>query len=135
MILRRFFISVSVIMALAILMGCSNPGDTRQNNSSEKQGVQPSAIEQPTKNASEATAEKTLYACPMHCTSDTFTDPEARCPVCGMKVAPVADSKEIAQVYACPMHPDQHSTDPNALCPICNMKLELVKDKDSDDGS
>jgi hypothetical protein len=50
---------------------------------------------------------------------------------CSKAPAPVektsATDNQTAQLYACPMHPDQTSTDPNAKCPVCGMKMEPVK--------
>jgi RND family efflux transporter MFP subunit len=72
-----------------------------------------------------------LYACPMHPAFIT-TDPEARCPECGMKLVKVAEMKdkvdlENAEFYTCPMHPEFNTTDPDGRCPECGMKLEKVK--------
>lgn len=72
-----------------------------------------------------------LYACPMHPKFLT-TDPDARCPVCEMKVVPTKELKEKinlekVEFYTCPMHPEFLTTDPDARCPECGMKLEKVK--------
>ncbi len=72
-----------------------------------------------------------LYACPMHPGFIT-TDPEARCPDCGMKLVSVTELEgkvdlENAEFYTCPMHPEFLSTDPDGRCPECGMKLEKVK--------
>jgi Cu(I)/Ag(I) efflux system membrane fusion protein/cobalt-zinc-cadmium efflux system membrane fusion protein len=80
----------------------------------------------------EMAAEK-LYACPMHPEFIT-SDPEARCPECGMDVVPVEDLRdkvalEKAVFYTCPMHPDFLTTDKDARCPECGMMLEEVKKK------
>ena len=69
-----------------------------------------------------------LYACSMH--PDFITsDPNARCPECGMKLTPVSELKDQvnldqAKFYTCSMHPDFVTTDANAKCPECGMKLE-----------
>ncbi|MBN2413012.1 efflux RND transporter periplasmic adaptor subunit [candidate division KSB1 bacterium] len=71
-----------------------------------------------------------LYACPMH--PDFITsDPEGRCPVCGMKLTAVSelgDKVDLgkAEMYTCPMHTDFVTTDKNGKCPVCGMKLEKV---------
>jgi multidrug efflux pump subunit AcrA (membrane-fusion protein) len=72
-----------------------------------------------------------FYACPMHPEFIT-TDPEARCPICEMKVVPAKDLEgkvdlEKAEFYTCPMHPDFLTTDPEGRCPECGMKLEKVE--------
>ncbi len=74
-----------------------------------------------------------LYACPMHPEFIT-SDPEAKCPECGMNVVPVKEMRdkvdlEKAVFYTCPMHPDFLTTDKDARCPECGMKLEKVKKK------
>jgi len=74
-----------------------------------------------------------LYACPMHPEFIT-TDPNAKCPDCGMNVVMVKEIEdkvdlEKAEFYTCPMHPDFLTTDKNASCPECGMKLEKVKKK------
>ncbi len=74
-----------------------------------------------------------LYACPMH-PEFISSDPNAKCPDCGMNVVPVkelgdkVDLKK-AEFYTCSMHPDFLTTDKNARCPECGMKLEKVKKK------
>jgi Cu(I)/Ag(I) efflux system membrane fusion protein len=72
-----------------------------------------------------------LYACPMHPEFIT-TDPEAKCPICEMKVVPAKELEgkvdlEKAEFYTCPMHPDFLTTDPEGRCPECGMKLEKVE--------
>lgn len=74
-----------------------------------------------------------LYACPMHPHFLT-TDPEARCPECGMKLVPALEIKEKIDLhhiefYTCPMHPEFLTTDSAARCPECGMKLEKVTKK------
>lgn len=72
--------------------------------------------------------EHGLYACSMH--PDFITsDPDARCPECGMKLTPIAELGDKVKVdgtvfYTCPMHPDFVTTDPDGRCPECGMKLE-----------
>ena len=71
-----------------------------------------------------------LYACSMHPYFIT-SDPNGRCPECGMKLTPVnklpkADVKD-AIFYTCSMHPEFITTDPDGKCPICGMKLKLEK--------
>ncbi|MBD3415283.1 MAG: efflux RND transporter periplasmic adaptor subunit [Candidatus Aminicenantes bacterium] len=72
-----------------------------------------------------------LYACPRHPEFIT-TDPNAKCPECGMKIVAVKElgdkvDLDEAQFYTCPMHPDFLTTDKDARCPECGMKLEKVK--------
>ncbi len=72
-----------------------------------------------------------LYTCPMHPEFLT-TDPDARCPICEMKVVAakgLGDKVDLekAEFYTCPMHPEFLTTDPDARCPECGMKLEKVK--------
>ena len=72
-----------------------------------------------------------FYTCPMHPDFIT-TDPEARCPDCGMKLIPVTEMEdkvdlENAEFYTCPMHPGFLTIDPDGRCPDCGMKLEKVK--------
>jgi RND family efflux transporter MFP subunit len=72
-----------------------------------------------------------LYTCPMHPEFIT-TDPDVRCPDCGMKLVKVTGMKdkvnlEKAEFYTCPMHPEFLTTDPDARCPECGMKLEKLK--------
>jgi DNA-directed RNA polymerase subunit RPC12/RpoP len=79
-----------------------------------------------------ASADK-LFACPMHPEFIT-TDPNAKCPECGMNVVKAEELGESvdlskAEFYTCPMHPDFLTTDKNARCPECGMKLEKVKKK------
>lgn len=74
-----------------------------------------------------------LYACPMHPEFIT-TDPDAKCPECGMNVVNVKElgdkvDLEKAEFYTCPMHPDFLTTDKDARCPECGMKLEKMKKK------
>lgn len=74
-----------------------------------------------------------LYACPMHPEFIT-TDPDAKCPECGMNVVKVKElgdkvDLEKAEFSTCPMHPNFLTTDKNASCPECGMKLEKVKRK------
>jgi DNA-directed RNA polymerase subunit RPC12/RpoP len=74
-----------------------------------------------------------LFACPMHPEFIT-TDPNAKCPECGMNVVKAEELGEKvdlskAEFYTCPMHPDFLTTDKNARCPECGMKLEKAKRK------
>ncbi len=74
-----------------------------------------------------------LYACPMHPEFIT-TDPNAKCPECGMSVVKVEElgdkvDLEKAEFYTCSMHPDFLTTDKNARCPECGMNLEKAKKK------
>jgi Cu(I)/Ag(I) efflux system membrane fusion protein len=69
-----------------------------------------------------------FYACPMHPEFIT-TNPEARCPECGMQVVQLKELEEKVDLdkavfYTCPMHPDFLTTDPDGRCPECGMKLE-----------
>lgn len=64
------------------------------------------------------------YQCPMH-PQIVSTDPNATCPLCGMKLV---KTKPIAkQPFVCPMHPQIISEDPNAKCPLCGMSLVPVE--------
>lgn len=74
-----------------------------------------------------------LYTCSMHPDFLT-TNPEARCPECGMKLIPASEIKEQihlekAEYYTCEMHPEFLTTDPEARCPECGMKLKKVNQK------
>ncbi|MFH1514373.1 MAG: heavy metal-binding domain-containing protein [bacterium] len=73
---------------------------------------------------------ETMYACPMH-PEERSTDPNAKCPKCGMTVKPVDNDN--ADIFTCPMHPEERSTDPNAKCPKCGMAMEKVDD-DAEEG-
>ena len=82
-----------------------------------------------THHAGAATAQtgSTAFVCPMH-PRVTSSDPNAKCPECGMKinkpVKPAASKPSTgAQLHVCPMHPKVTSTDPNAECPECGMKI------------
>jgi Cu(I)/Ag(I) efflux system membrane fusion protein/cobalt-zinc-cadmium efflux system membrane fusion protein len=72
-----------------------------------------------------------LYACPMHPEFIT-SDPNAKCPECGMNVVKVEElgdkvDLEKAEFYTCSMHPEFLTSDPKASCPECGMKLEKKK--------
>jgi Cu(I)/Ag(I) efflux system membrane fusion protein/cobalt-zinc-cadmium efflux system membrane fusion protein len=74
-----------------------------------------------------------LYTCSMHPEFLT-TNPEARCPECGMKLIPALQIKEkihleAAEFYTCEMHPEFLTTNPDARCPECGMKLKKVNQK------
>jgi Cu(I)/Ag(I) efflux system membrane fusion protein/cobalt-zinc-cadmium efflux system membrane fusion protein len=74
-----------------------------------------------------------LFACPMHPDFIT-TDPNAKCPECGMNVVKteeLGDKVDVskAEFYTCPMHPDFLTTDKDGRCPECGMTLEKVKKK------
>ena len=97
---------------------------------SEKQAAEEHIHEAEMAGMSKVDPEK-LYTCPMHPEFIT-TDPDARCPDCGMKLVKVTEMKdkvdlEKAEFYTCPMHPEFLTTDPDARCPECGMKLEKVK--------
>ena len=81
-------------------------------------------------------AEKaaTKYQCPMH--PSVVQDHPGECPICGMKLVPMAaaaESKGGAEKpaaeqkpkYVCPMHPTVTSDHPDN-CPLCGMKLVLA---------
>ncbi len=99
-------------------MDAPTEGEAEHTHEGEKQATQ------------EMDPEK-LYACPMHPEFIT-TDPEAKCPECGMNLVPVSELEgkvdlENAEFYTCSMHPEFLSTDPDGRCPECGMKLEKVK--------
>ncbi|MEP6776479.1 MAG: multicopper oxidase domain-containing protein, partial [Chloroflexota bacterium] len=60
------------------------------------------------------------YNCPMHPTV-TSLEPGA-CPLCGMRLLPVAAAPVPPPAFACPMHPEIISEVPGT-CPKCGMKL------------
>jgi len=69
-----------------------------------------------------------FYACPMHPEFIT-TDPEAKCPECGMQVIALKELEvkvdlDKAIFHTCPMHLEFLTTDPDGRCPECGMKLE-----------
>ncbi len=71
--------------------------------------------------ASPASADSTIYTCPMH--------PEVRiaragaCPKCGMGLETDVSTVQQRTEYTCPMHPEIVRDRPGA-CPICGMALE-----------
>ncbi|MBD3377212.1 efflux RND transporter periplasmic adaptor subunit [candidate division KSB1 bacterium] len=77
--------------------------------------------------ATDMDSSQALYACSMHPEFIT-SDPDARCPDCGMILTPVDELEtvdvESAEFYTCPMHPEFVTTEPEGRCPICKMKLE-----------
>lgn len=84
----------------------------------------------------EATAAD-LYVCPMH-PAVTSNDPNAKCPLCGMKLVkakgsstPPGQTAAEKEQYVCPMHPAVVSDNPNDKCPLCGMKLVKVKSEPS----
>ncbi|MBS1260867.1 MAG: hypothetical protein MAG453_00183 [Calditrichaeota bacterium] len=71
-----------------------------------------------------------LFTCPMH--PEVITDrADARCPLCGMELAPLS-AEETAALKAsepkgCPMHPVVVPGDSETdTCPICGMDLVTV---------
>jgi FtsP/CotA-like multicopper oxidase with cupredoxin domain len=58
------------------------------------------------------------WTCPMH--PDVTRDAPGTCPVCGMKLIPVAPATP--SVWTCPMHPEIVTETPGT-CPRCGMKL------------
>ena len=133
--------AVAVLAALAV--GCSTerkqltttdphnpdaPVAEAQQSTSLKVEQQPStheehaAHESHAQHASAVDAGVAVYTCPMH-PEVRETDPNARCPKCGMKLEKV----EQPVIYTCPMHPEVESTDPKMRCPKCHMKLEPKK--------
>jgi FtsP/CotA-like multicopper oxidase with cupredoxin domain len=60
------------------------------------------------------------YSCPMHPTV-TSLEPGA-CPLCGMRLLPVAAAPVAPTAFACPMHPEIITEVPGT-CPKCGMKL------------
>jgi rubrerythrin len=111
---------------------------TQKNQTAAKDEGESTAESQEIKHRLESHAHETpeldadqLYACPMHPHFIT-TDPDARCPECGMSLVPIEElgdkvDLEKAEFYTCPMHPEFLTTDKDARCPECGMKLEKVK--------
>jgi len=57
------------------------------------------------------------------------SDPDGRCPECGMKLTPVSElgdqvHLDTTEFYTCPMHPEFVTTDADGKCPKCGMNLE-----------
>ncbi len=80
-----------------------------------------------------AAAPKVRYQCPMH--PSVIQDHPGDCPICGMKLVPMAAAAEAPAtpaaasaghvLYQCPMHPSVQQDHPGD-CPICGMKLEKL---------
>ena len=83
-----------------------------------------------------------LYRCPMsECNDPGSTDPDSRCPVCGMRREAVGESatagESSATLYRCTMPEcnDPGSTDPDSRCPVCGMRREAVAGGSGSDSS
>jgi len=66
--------------------------------------------------------QKKMYTCPMHPEFMT-SDPDARCPFCGMKLNAMAKMENTDKLYTCTMHPEYVTTESQDRCPICEMRL------------
>lgn len=80
---------------------------------------------------------ETFYTCPMPEHSDVLYDVPGHCPICGMKLVPVARrkgqvEKPAIEYWTCPMpeHSSVHEAS-SGKCPICGMSLVPVAE-DSD---
>jgi len=63
-----------------------------------------------------------LHSCPMHPEFIT-SDPDTRCPFCGMRLNEMDEPLKADKMYTCPMHPEYVTTESYDRCPICEMRL------------
>jgi P-type Cu+ transporter len=66
--------------------------------------------------------DKPAYYCPMMCEGDKVYDKFGHCPVCGMNLEKVPETRPKKGQYTCPMHPEIVTNEPGS-CPICGMDL------------
>lgn len=69
-----------------------------------------------------AEGNKQAYYCPMMCEGDKVYDKFGHCPVCGMNLEKVPETRPKKGQYTCPMHPEI-VTNETGSCPICGMDL------------
>lgn len=73
-----------------------------------------------------ATADSTVYKCPMKCEGDKTYSKAGKCPVCNMSLKAI--SKPVAAVYKCPMKCEGDKTySKTGKCPKCNMDLAKIE--------
>lgn len=96
----NIIITILISMGIAIVLtGCTSSQEgqaVEADESYQASRITHSEDEIETRDAEASTedTEEILYACPMQCTDETFTDPEARCPVCGMRLVPVDEIED-----------------------------------------
>ncbi|MFP9098338.1 copper-transporting P-type ATPase [Flavobacterium sp. RHBU_24] len=69
-----------------------------------------------------AEENKPTYYCPMMCEGDKVYDKPGHCPVCGMNLEKVPETRPKKGQYTCPMHPEIVKNEPGS-CPVCGMDL------------
>jgi hypothetical protein len=79
--------STSLFFAILALAGCNTASKPQEAPSTDKAGAPSPAAENPQGGAAVVPASDTKdpYYCPMH-PDKTSTDPNAKCPICGMKL-------------------------------------------------
>lgn len=76
-----------------------------------------------------ATADRTVYQCPMKCEGGKTYDKAGKCPKCNMNLKAISKPVAVA-VYQCPMKCEGDKTyDKPGKCPKCNMNLAKVTAK------